>query len=130
MPGQASSLIYMLSKILLLENDIDIEPTITGILKVEGFITSITKFNTIIKDAVKFVPDLIIMGTRQKTQKQMTTLCKLLRADRPTVYLPILFFSSRPNLEAFAEQCDATAYITKPFEMIDFCKTVKDVLSF
>ena len=115
--------------ILLLENCIDMESLVTLILEDEGFIVSTTNFTSILKDSLLFQPDLVILSPRLRTFKEINLLCKNLRAQFPKLILPIIFISKRFDLEKFAEQCCASAYVSKPFGNTDLCNTVKDVLS-
>jgi len=119
----------MLGKILLLENDIDMESIVTIILNDEGFLVGHTNFKSILVDVVGFKPDLVILSPRLRTHTEISKLCKDVRSARSVLLLPIIFLSARLDLELFTHQCDATAYVEKPFEVNDFCNTVKDILS-
>ena len=119
----------MLGKILLLENDIHVEAIVMMILEDEGFNVRPTKYTSILQDASIYQPDLVIISPRLRTCLEITTLCEILRFGSRTIDLPIMFLSARYNLEDFARQCDASAYISKPFQIVDLCNTVKDVLS-
>ena len=105
------------------------ESIVTMVLEDEGFLILPTNFTSILKDSIEFKPDLVIISPRLRSCLEITTLCKQLRLDHHRPELPIIFLSARFDLKVFAYQCDASAYISKPFEIADLCNTVKDVLS-
>jgi DNA-binding response OmpR family regulator len=119
----------MLGKILLLENDIHVEYIVKMILEDDGFFVLTTTYTSVLQDASTSQPDLVILSPRLRSYFEIRTLCENLRFESKTEELPIIFLSARRNLEDFAIQCNASAYISKTFYIDDLCNTVKDILS-
>lgn len=119
----------MFGKVLVVENDVDTADIICFILAEENFDVHHTKtvdLNTCI-DTMK--PDLIILDHLLEYGITGAHLCKQLKSNRVDPGPFVILMSALNNLDNIARDCDADAYINKPFDITDFCNTVKDVLS-
>jgi DNA-binding response OmpR family regulator len=119
----------MFGKVLLVENDIDTANIICFILAEENFDVHHTRTVDLKRCIDSMKPDLIILDHLLEYGITGAHLCKQLKSNHDNASPFIILMSATTNLDHIARDCDADAYINKPFDITDFCNTVKDVLS-
>src|SRR4051812_40007764 len=117
-------------RIMVVDDDKDIRKLVESILAKEGFITSGAESAA---DALKKIqtsrPDLVMLDL-QLPDKDGFEVCKSLRADPATKYIPIVFLTVH-NLDSYkiaGLELGADDYITKPFNQTELLARVKSVL--
>lgn len=119
----------MFGRVLVVENDIDTADVICFILEEENFNVHHTQTADLETCIDTMKPDLVILDHLLEYGITGAHLCKQLKSN-PLKERPfIILMSALNNLDVIAKDCDADAYINKPFDITDFCNTVKDVLS-
>jgi two-component system, OmpR family, alkaline phosphatase synthesis response regulator PhoP len=117
-------------RILVVDDDKDIRKLVESILAKEGFITAGAESGAdALKRAQSAKPDLIILDL-QLPDKDGFEVCKALRAEATTQYVPIVFLTVQ-NLDSYkiaGLEMGADDYITKPFNQTELVARVKAVL--
>ncbi|HNC73755.1 MAG TPA: response regulator transcription factor, partial [Elusimicrobiota bacterium] len=115
---------------MVVDDDKDIRRLVENILSKEGFVT-VGAENA--ADALKKIqnskPDLIILDL-QLPDKDGFEVCKQLRADPATRYVPVVFLTVQ-NVDSYkiaGLEIGADDYITKPFNQTELVARVKAVL--
>jgi DNA-binding response OmpR family regulator len=115
---------------MVVDDDRDIRKLVESILVKEGFTTSGAESAA---DALRKIqasrPDLVILDL-QLPDKDGFEVCKSLRADPATKYIPIVFLTVQ-NLDSYkiaGLELGADDYITKPFNQTELLARVKAVL--
>jgi len=117
-------------RIIVVDDDKDIRKLVESILAKEGFITTGAENGA---DAMKKIqaskPDLVLLDL-QLPDKDGFEVCKDLRNDPATKYVPIVFLTVQ-NLDSYkiaGLEMGADDYITKPFNQTELLARVKAVL--
>jgi two-component system, OmpR family, alkaline phosphatase synthesis response regulator PhoP len=117
-------------RIMVVDDDKDIRKLVESILAKEDFITSGADSAA---DALRKIqasrPDLVILDL-QLPDKDGFEVCKALRGDPATKYIPIVFLTVQ-NLDSYkiaGLELGADDYITKPFNQTELLARVKAVL--
>jgi two-component system alkaline phosphatase synthesis response regulator PhoP len=117
-------------RIMVVDDDKDIRRLVESILGKEGFVTVGAESGA---DALKKIqnskPDLIILDL-QLPDKDGFEVCKILRADPATRYIPVVFLTVQ-NLDSYkiaGLEIGADDYITKPFNQTELVARIKAVL--
>ena len=117
-------------RIMVVDDDRDIRRLVESIMVKEGFLTIGADSGA---DALKKVgsskPDLIILDL-QLPDKDGFEVCKILRADNATRYIPVVFLTVQ-NLDSYkiaGLEIGADDYITKPFNQTELVARIKAVL--
>lgn len=113
-------------KIYLIEKDPAIIDVISIILAEEGYETIISKMPFQIEEIYTQTPVLIVLDNGLNNHG--VEICKALRRDKATFMIPIVLSCTNNNLPALAEECGATAYIMKPFDIEEFITLINSVL--
>jgi len=121
----------MAQSILVADDDPQILELVTGILKAEGY-DAIAADNG--EDALRLArekkPSLIFLDIKMP-KKDGIEVCKELKADDATKYIPIVMLSSTGQLQEIQRAMfhGADSYITKPSDRQRILETVKSALS-
>jgi two-component system alkaline phosphatase synthesis response regulator PhoP len=117
-------------RIIVVDDDKDIRKLVESILAKEGFVTTGAENGA---DAMKKIqasrPDLVLLDL-QLPDKDGFEVCKDLRNDPSTKYVPIVFLTVQ-NLDSYkiaGLEMGADDYITKPFNQTELLARVKAVL--
>jgi two-component system, OmpR family, alkaline phosphatase synthesis response regulator PhoP len=117
-------------RIIVVDDDKDIRKLVESILAKEGFVTTGAENAA---DAMKKIqaskPDLVLLDL-QLPDKDGFEVCKDLRNDPATKYVPIVFLTVQ-NLDSYkiaGLEIGADDYITKPFNQTELLARVKAVL--
>lgn len=117
-------------RIMVVDDDKDIRKLVESILAKEDFVTAGADSAA---DALRKIqlsrPDLVILDL-QLPDKDGFEVCKVLRADPATRYIPIVFLTVQ-NLDSYkiaGLELGADDYITKPFNQTELLARVKAVL--
>ncbi len=119
-----------MSKILILDDDQDLLSVVKSLLKKNGFdVWAFANWQKAWEDIKRNKPNLIILDVFLKGMDGMD-VCKKLKSSSLTRNIPIIMFSSYPNIaETAIAEFGADEFIAKPFEVNEMVKKIKDVLS-
>ncbi len=112
-------------KILVVDDDIDILTLVKMTLSMNGFDVSIlSRWESINKTIENFGPDLILLDV-SLGGADGREICKKLKAEKETSHIPVILFSANIEMEKSIENCNAQAFISKPYELNYFLNTIK-----
>lgn len=120
----------MSSKILLVDDDSGIRMLISKFLEREGF-EIITAEDGLqgVDEAKANHPDLIILDVVMPRMDGLTA-ARLIKFYKPLQDVPIIFLTAKDAKKdiELAEEVKAEVYITKPFDVHQVVKVVKEIL--
>lgn len=115
-------------KVLVVDDDIDILDAITLILGEEGYEVESTADGkeTYVK-ASYFKPDVIVLDMLL-SGVDGRDICKILKGDTATRNIPVVMTSAHPSAKTNAITCGANGFLSKPFDVDDLLKNIKEHL--
>ena len=117
-----------MSKILVVDDDLDILSVMEILLSMKGFEVMINSRgeNTFPKiDAFK--PDLILLDVLISGYDGRV-ICKQLKSDAKTKHIPVIMFSAHPSAASTISDYGADDFISKPFDLDNLVKKVNKQL--
>lgn len=119
-----------MSKILILDDDQDLLSIVKPLLKKNGFdVLTFANWQKAWEDIKRSKPNLILLDVFLKGMDGMD-VCKKLKSISSTRNIPVIMFSSYPNIaETAIDEFGADEFIAKPFEVNELVRKIKKVLS-
>ena len=114
-------------KILVIDDDEAILEVVAYILKDEGYNVQVSPGGDIIAHLQSYQPDLIILDVLLGS-KNGVQICKEVKNNPLTSYIPIIMFSAHASGSKISQECGADAFIEKPFDIEVLTKAVKKTL--
>ncbi len=114
--------------ILIADDDKDISDSMTAILDHTGYEVITVSDGTSVMQAVKALPDLILLDI-QMPGHDGPTVCRQLKRQASTKDIPIIIVSASMDVQQKAEQAGANDYLEKPFDMDVLQQKVFDLLN-
>ena len=117
--------------ILIVDDDLKMTELLKTLLQLEGYMpTAVNDSTKAIQMAGSVQPDLITLDLMMPGLDGFA-LCELLRQDPRFANIPILIVSARddPQSKQRAIKAGAKAYVTKPFQIDELLKKIRDLLS-
>lgn len=112
-------------KILVVDDDIDILTLVKMTLTMNGFEVSVlSRWESINHTIQNFEPDLILLDV-SLGGADGREICKNLKAETQTQHIPIILFSANIEMEKSIENCNAQAFISKPYDLNYFLNTIR-----
>ena len=102
--------------ILIADDDKDIVDSITAILDHSGYEVLNVMDGTSVIQAVKALPDLILLDI-QMPGHDGPTVCRQLKRQASTKEIPIIIVSASMDVQKKAEQAGADDFLEKPFDI-------------
>ena len=118
-------------KILIVDDEADLVETIRFSLEMEGYhVLASYSGEDALNQARKENPDLILLDLMLPNLDGYK-VCRLLKFDNRYKHIPILMLTAKTQEKdkALGMETGANEYITKPFEMDDLLKKVKQYLN-
>jgi DNA-binding response OmpR family regulator len=115
----------MPKKILVIEDDDDILDMMQYILEDEGFEVIASNKVELLTSIIKSQPDLILLDDRLP-EDSGHNLCANIKSHPETTTIPVILISATANLNQVAKDCNADTYLTKPFDLYELVKLVKN----
>lgn len=113
-----------MSKILVVDDDLDILVVMEILLSMKGFEVDVTaKWETIFDKIKSFEPDLILLDVLISGYDGRT-LCKELKSTPATAHIPVIMFSAHPSAAATIKEYGAEDFIAKPFDVNDLLEKI------
>jgi two-component system phosphate regulon response regulator PhoB len=117
------------TKILLLEDDVDLTEIIKLIFEPEGFQVISSSVQYYLEDIKQYQPDIIIADHLLSHSTTGSDICIALKANPATADIPFIITSAVYNLQDIAEACCADSFIEKPFDIGYILEVVNDLLA-
>lgn len=105
----------MKKKVLIVENDLDIQSIVSYLLELEGYeVAAIAPCSA--DELVRHQADLILLDEWiNKMEGHM--LCTQIKKVHTMQHIPVVIFSTAVNLEEIAKNCQADGFVHKPFDL-------------
>ena len=117
-----------MSKILVVDDDVDILSVMEILLSMKGFDVEVTsKGENTIPKIESFKPDLILLDVLISGHDGRT-ICKELKANKSTRHIPVIMFSAHPGAAATIGDYGADDFIAKPFDVNNLMQKVNNHL--
>jgi DNA-binding response OmpR family regulator len=118
-----------MSKILVVDDDLDILVVMEILLTMKGFEVDVTaKWDSTFDKIKSFSPDLILLDILI-SGNDGRVLCKQLKGQDDTKHIPIIMFSAHPSAALTIHEYGANDFIAKPFDVTDLLNKVNKHLS-
>jgi DNA-binding response OmpR family regulator len=113
-----------MSKILVVDDDLDILSVMEILLSMKGFQVEVTsKGDNTFSKIDSFKPDLILLDVLI-SGFDGRTICKQLKSNKETQHIPVIMFSAHPGAAATIADYGADDFIAKPFDVDHLLKKV------
>jgi DNA-binding response OmpR family regulator len=120
-----------MAKILVAEDEKDIRDLVVFALRFAGYdLMSVSNGEEAVQLAREEMPDLILLDVRMPRMSGFDA-CKILKADRMTASIPIIFLTAKGQETEIRAGLAAGAaeYLLKPFALDDLTQKVKELLT-
>ncbi len=118
-----------MSKILVVDDDIDILSVMEILLSMKGFEVEVTsKGENTFPKIESFKPDLILLDVLISGHDGRA-ICKQLKSNKSTRHIPIIMFSAHPGAAATISDYGADDFIAKPFDVNNLMQKVNNQLN-
>ena len=119
-----------MSRILVVDDDIDILSVMEILLTMKGFEVEVTaKGENTFQKIDTFRPDLILLDVLISGHDGRT-ICKQLKSNEATKHIPVIMFSAHPGAAATIADYGANDFIAKPFDVNNLIQKVNTQLTF
>jgi DNA-binding response OmpR family regulator len=115
---------HMNNKIVVIDDDKDILDIIHFILDEEGYEIVVYDRLGEIEEIAAHQPSLVLLDNKL-AGVYSTNLCVELKSNESTKKIPVILVSASEDLEEIAKQCNADAFLMKPFDLKQFILMVK-----
>jgi DNA-binding response OmpR family regulator len=113
-----------MSKILVVDDDVDILSVMEILLSMKGFDVQVTsKGENAFPKVESFKPDLILLDVLISGHDGRT-ICRQLKSNKDTSHIPVIMFSAHPGAAAAIADYGADDFIAKPFDVNNLMKKV------
>jgi DNA-binding response OmpR family regulator len=113
-----------MSKILVVDDDLDILVVMEILLSMKGYEVEVTaKWENTFDKIDTFKPDLILLDVLI-SGNDGRVLCKQLKSDPEKKNIPVIMFSAHPSAAATIKEYGANDFIAKPFEVNELVQKV------
>jgi DNA-binding response OmpR family regulator len=114
-----------MKKILVVDDDVDILSLVQIALSMNNFAVDATpQWEDIDRRIRDSRPDLILLDVSLKGADGRQ-ICKNLKQEAGTADIPVILFSANADMENAIVQCNAQAFIAKPFELPNLVQTIR-----
>jgi DNA-binding response OmpR family regulator len=111
-------------KVVVIEDDRDILDLIQYILADEGYQVAGYRRLEPLETIIEQQPSVILLDNRLEDGFGYT-LCASLKLNKETMHIPVIMVSASESLEQISNNCNADAFLPKPFDLVDLVKLVK-----
>jgi DNA-binding response OmpR family regulator len=115
-------------KILVIEDDQDIAEIVEIALSDIYEVKIQTDHNKVLDAFKDFIPDLIMIDN-QLGQKQAADIIGEIKMVTDYKNIPFVLFSGHEDIRRIANELEASAYLAKPFALVDLYSCIDGVLS-
>ena len=116
-------------KLFIIDNSIQLLEVMKRILERSGYkVMTMNILNGIYEEINKFKPDLLILDV-QLAGEDGRDICRKLKMNFQTKYLPVILFSAFPKALEEYKTCFADDFLEKPFDIKTLVTKIKLLLS-
>lgn len=120
----------MAKRILVIDDDEDILEIFNLVFQENGYEIVLSNTGEAAEHIKLIQPDMVLLDVRiVGSAKDGPEICREIKSQLETRYLPVMLVSGEADLAVIAEECGADAYIAKPFDIFDLLSHVKEYLS-
>lgn len=113
-----------MSKILVLDDDRDILEMLQMALTINNFeVDAISRWQLLDTHLQAFEPDIILLDV-SLSGADGREICKKLKASDDTSHIPVVLFSANVQMGDYVNECNAQAFVAKPFELLQLVSTL------
>ena len=113
-----------MSKILVVDDDVDILSVVEMLLTMKGFEVEVTAHgDRVVSKAESFQPDLVLLDVLISGHDGRN-ICRQLKSDKRTSHIPVIMFSAHPAAATSITDYGADDFIAKPFDVSNLLKKV------
>ena len=117
-----------MSKILVVDDDIDILSVMEILLTMKGFeVEVIAKGENTFPKIETFKPDIILLDVLISGHDGRA-ICRKLKSNHETMHIPVIMFSAHPGAAATIAEYGADDFIAKPFDVSKLVQKVNQQL--
>jgi DNA-binding response OmpR family regulator len=116
----------MSKKILVIDEDEDLLKVIFITLKTQGFEVIPSRNFNVLSTLESINPDLILMDNVVNGVRAVE-FCKNIKGNAAFSHIPIVLLSAINDLEEFANECGANAYLAKPLDLFEVETLVQEL---
>ncbi|WP_345951552.1 MULTISPECIES: response regulator [unclassified Mucilaginibacter] len=113
-------------RILLIEDSDDIQAIVQLILEDEGY-EVVAANPRPVTEWINDNADLIVLD-EWINEQEGHMLCREIKKMQILKHVPVIIFSTAPNIEAIVETCGAEGFVRKPFDIDDLLKEINRCL--
>lgn len=116
-----------MNRILVIEDDLDMTFILNMALSNKYLVKIINDTQHLLEILDEFVPDLILTDYfigQKKTCEKIKEIKGLERFNR----IPVILFTAHPDIEKLSFEMNATAFLSKPFDLADLYACIDKVL--
>ena len=114
-----------MKKILIVDDDKDILTIVEMLLTAHNYqVHTVSDASDILEQVISFCPKIILMDVNMGNHDGRE-ICKLLKADLGVKHIPVILFSAMQNLGETHRECEATDFISKPFDSVELIKILE-----
>jgi two-component system phosphate regulon response regulator PhoB len=115
-------------KVIVIEDNRDILDLMQYILEDEGYEVISSMDGSVLGNVEQHEPALIVLDNSLTTEKG-SSLCRTLKSNPSTAKYPVILVSAMNELEDIAKECQADAYLPKPFDINELVAVVKQYIA-
>jgi len=106
-----------MKKVLVVDDDEDILMLVKMLLTINNFnVEAISKWEQIDDRVENFLPNIILLDV-SLSGADGRDICKRLKSSEATKQIPIILFSAHADVANSYRDCNAQAFIAKPFDI-------------
>lgn len=114
-----------MSRILVVDDDVDILTLVKMTLKMNGYdVEVLSRWEKVDNAIADFGPDLILLDV-SLGGADGREICKRIKTTDATRHIPVILFSANIEMEKSIDNCHAQAFISKPYELGYFLNTIR-----
>ncbi len=115
-----------MAKVLVVDDDVDIAEVVEIILINKGFeVYKVYDGARVVECVSQFSPDVILLDVNI-AEMDGREICKQLKSsDSPHNHIPVVLFSARHDLQQTYLECEASDFISKPFNSDDLIRKLE-----
>jgi len=106
----------MKKHVIVIDDDEDILFVVSKVLFNSGYDVRVSTDPGLISTFKKGFPDLLLLDVHL-AGKNGGDICRYLKTHKETAEIPVILFSSIPELEKFSIENEANDYVSKPFDI-------------
>jgi DNA-binding response OmpR family regulator len=114
-----------MAKILVVDDDKDILEVVKLMLTSKDHdVQTIYDPENLVEKIISFNPEIILLDVNIG-HHDGRDICKLLKSDILIKHIPVILFSAFPGIEHTYQECEATDFIAKPFDVKELFATIE-----